>query len=44
MVIQYNNLPFKLEVINEVGEREYPVQGFAFCDDIEDINNGLVEA
>lgn len=44
MVIQYNNLPFKLAVINEVGERDYSVQDFAFCDDIEDINNGLVEA
>lgn len=44
MVIQYNNLPFKLAVINEVGEWDYPAQGFAFCDDIEDINNGLVEA
>ena len=44
MVIQYNNLPFKLAVINDFVEVDFLVEGLAFCDFLEVMNNCFFDA
>lgn len=43
MVIQSSLLPFQLSVICDNGQRPWVNDGIAFCDDIDDINNGILK-
>ena len=43
MVIQYNSLPFDLEIINEIGSKQIAYNRIDFCDDINDINSNILK-